>query len=139
MEHLPHILEHPTARLNGAVFLRRSRRALLPGLLPDADTGIHQDDVPEDFGQVSTRRLRIVCNRTYQLLDEDRPSAESRARYHAVVEELERREALAVRSETEDLRSGRRDTAVLLPLVPGGLRRRIRPCGTARAAGRDRR
>ncbi|WP_247827305.1 hypothetical protein [Arthrobacter antioxidans] len=131
MEHLPHNLEHPTAWLHGVPPVRESRRTLLPGLLGAAA------DVPDDLRGVSTRHLRILCNRTYQVLDLDRPSLESRERYYAVVEELERRETRAEQPDAEDTPAGLRDTAVILPLVPGSLRRRLRRPGTARAAGRD--
>lgn len=134
MEHLPHHLDHPTARPDRMPTVRGSRRPFVPGLLLGADI-----DVPDDLREVSTRQLRILCNRIYQLLDLDRPSPESRERYHAVVEELEWREAHAEQAEAEDTPAGLRDTAVILPLVPGALRRRLRRPGTARTAGRDRR
>ncbi|WP_434994760.1 hypothetical protein [Arthrobacter sp. Ld5] len=146
MEYLPHILEHPTARLDEPALLGRNRRSLLPGILPGAATEVRQGDVPEDLGQVTTRRLRIVCNRTYQLLDEDRPPPAVRARYQAVVEELERREVLAEQSRAGDARSRAGDTgsrvpdaAVVLPPTPGTARRRLRLVGAAGVAGRDRR
>ncbi|WP_146067455.1 hypothetical protein [Arthrobacter sp. SX1312] len=131
MDHLPHSLEYPTVRLNGVTTVQEGQRALLPGLLLGAEA-----DIPEDLREVPTRRLRILCNRIYQRLDADRPSPGSRERYHAVVEELERREA---RAEQPDPPSGLRGTAVILPLVPGTGRRRLRLPGAARAAGRDRR
>lgn len=133
MEHFPHILEHTAAQLNGAP-VPESRRAVLPGILCGADP-----DAPEDLRGVSTRRLRILCNHTYQLLDRDCPSAESREWYEAVVEELEWREAHAEQPAAEDPPSRFRDTAVVLTFVPGALRRRLRRSGAARAAGRDHR
>ena len=134
MDHLPHNLEYPTERLNGVTTVRESGRTLLPGLLLGAEA-----DVPDDLRAVSTRQLRILCNRIYQRLDLDRPSPESRERYHAVVEELERREAHAEQQEAEAGPAGFRDTAVILPFVPGAVRRRLRLPGTARTAGRIRR
>lgn len=132
MKHFPHILEHPTAWLDGAP-VPESRRAVLPGILPGADP-----DVPDDLRGVSTRRLRILCNHTYRLLDRDRPPAESRERYQSVVEELERREARAEHQAAADPPPRSRDAGVVLPLVPGSLRRR-RLRWAARAAGQDRR
>lgn len=133
MEHLPHILEHPTVLRDGAP-VPESRRAVLPGILPGA-----APDVPDDLRGVSTRRLRIICNHAYQLLDHDCPSAESRERYEAVVEELEWREAHAEQPTAEGPPSRFRDTAVVITFMPGALRRRLRRPGAARAAGRDRR
>ena len=134
MDHLPHNLEYPTVRLNGVTTVREGRRTLLPGLLLGADA-----DLPDDLRDVSTRRLRTLCNHVYQRLDLDRPSSGSREDYHAVVEELERREAIAEQPGAEGAPSGLRDTAVVLPFVPGAVRRRIRLPRTARTAGRDRR
>ncbi|MBG6225451.1 hypothetical protein IWX63_002023 [Arthrobacter sp. CAN_A2] len=135
MEYFPHILEHPITYPDGPAPVRAKRRAHLPGLLLGADP-----DVPDDLRAVSTRQLRFLCNHTYQLLDLDRPSPEARERYDAVVEELERREAHAeLSADAEDPRARFRDAALVLPLIPARLRRRLRLPGTAHAAGQDRR
>ncbi|MHA7240375.1 hypothetical protein [Arthrobacter sp. TMS1-12-1] len=127
------ITDHPIARPTGMSAVRETRRAHLPGLLLGAELR-----VPDDLREVSTRRLRILCNRTYQLLERDRPSRETRERYHELVEELERREAHAERSPEGGPVPIRGD-ALVLPFVPSGRRRRLRLPRAARvtAPGQD--
>ncbi|BBE24187.1 hypothetical protein MN0502_30700 [Arthrobacter sp. MN05-02] len=67
MEHLPHILEHPAARQDETTPSWGLRRAHLTAVPQDAD-------FPQDLAEVPTRQLRMLCNRTYQALDADRPS-----------------------------------------------------------------
>ncbi|KNC18378.1 hypothetical protein AC792_12085 [Arthrobacter sp. RIT-PI-e] len=52
-------------------------------------------DVPEDLMAVSTRRLRVLSNQVYRLLDRDFPPGDALNRYELLVEEIERREAQA--------------------------------------------
>jgi predicted GNAT family acetyltransferase len=108
MEHLPHILEHSAARQDGAIPSGGTRRAHLSAV-PQAQ----EADFPSDLAGASTRHLRILCNRTYQLLDLDRPALETRERYDALVEELTRRERDAVqRGGGDDARETFRDNAL---------------------------
>ncbi|MHA7179290.1 GNAT family N-acetyltransferase [Arthrobacter sp. MDB2-24] len=108
MEHLPHILEHPAARQDGAVPSGGTRRAHL-----SAVPQVEESAFPSDLAGASTRHLRMLCNRTYQLLDLDRPALETRERYDALVEELARREREAVqRGDVDDARETFRDNAL---------------------------
>lgn len=50
---------------------------------------------PVDLSVVSTRRLRVLCNRRYELLDNDYPPMDAREQYEALAEELDRRETRA--------------------------------------------
>ncbi|PPB47720.1 hypothetical protein CI784_00550 [Arthrobacter agilis] len=106
MENLHQILDHPSAlqavpeRSRGP----RSRHLLAPAPSPEPD-------VPPDLAAVSTRDLRLLCNRVYQRLDTAYPGAESREQYHAIVGELEHREAEAEhRGAPESVRETFRDT-----------------------------
>lgn len=108
MEHLPHVLEHPTARQDGKTPSWGPRRAHLTAVPQDADA-----DFPQDLAEVSTRQLRMLCNRTYQALDTDHPSLPMRERYDLLVEELERRERQAERhGAADDSREKFRDNAL---------------------------
>jgi predicted GNAT family acetyltransferase len=108
MEHLPHILEHPAAHQDGAAPSGGTRRAHLSAVPQAAES-----DFPSDLAGASTRHLRTLCNRTYQLLDLDRPARETRERYDALVQELERRERQAVqRGGGDDTRETFRDNAL---------------------------
>ncbi|MBG6216105.1 hypothetical protein IWX75_000542 [Arthrobacter sp. CAN_A6] len=50
---------------------------------------------PADISEVSTRRLRVLCNRIYGLLNSDHPPLEAREQYEVLVEELECRKTTA--------------------------------------------
>lgn len=106
MEHLPRVLEHPTARRQGSATPWEARPAQLPTVPRGADPD------PGDLAGTPTRQLRMLCNRTYQLLDLDRPSPETRGRYDALVEELGRREGRAERVGADDVRETFRDNAL---------------------------
>lgn len=65
---------------------------------------------PTDLSVIPTRRLRALCNQTYQSLDHDYPPMEAREQYEALVEELEHREVLAeTRTAPEAPRGAFRD------------------------------
>lgn len=70
-------------------------------------------DVPRDLSTVTTRELRILCNRLYRVLDMDYPPFGVQEDYEAVVEVLADREARAAeRTESENLREKFRDNPV---------------------------
>ncbi|MUK00471.1 hypothetical protein GM708_00135 [Vibrio cholerae] len=107
MEHLPQTLDHP-ARHDQALPSPDARRTTL-----SAVPGHQDDDFPQDLSGTSTRQLRMLCNATYQLLDTEHPTLETRERYDALVEELERRELRAeTRGSVDDAREKFRDNAL---------------------------
>lgn len=108
MERLPQTLDQLTAGQGGVTPLWETRSVRLTAVLPTADT-----DFPTDLTDAPTRHLRMLCNRMYQLLDTEHPSLETRERYDALVEELERRERQAERrGEADDARETFRDNAL---------------------------
>ena len=58
--------------------------------------------VPSDLSAMSTRELRVLCNRLYRVLDSDFPPFGAREDYAEVVEILEERAARALRRPEED-------------------------------------
>ncbi len=108
MEQHPQILDHPTAPQHGVTQSWGSERALLAPVPRTEDIGF-----PGDLSAASTRQLRMLCNRTYQLLDMDHPAPELRERYDALMEELGRRELQAGnRGNVDDAREKFRDNAL---------------------------
>ncbi|MFJ6000664.1 GNAT family N-acetyltransferase [Arthrobacter sp. NPDC092385] len=107
MDNFPHILEHPTAPQDESVHSWESRRAHLAPVR-QADL-----DFPVNLSEAPTRQLRMLCNRTYELLDTEHPSLATRQRYDALVHELGRRERQAEqRGSVEDAREKFRDNAL---------------------------
>ncbi|MCU1633725.1 MAG: hypothetical protein JWM61_2377 [Micrococcaceae bacterium] len=96
MERLPQMLDHPTARKDEPSPPWNGRSRHLAPVRQSQDL-----DFPADFTDVSTRELRLLCNRTYEQLDTDHPALETREQYEALVEELERRERQAERRGTD--------------------------------------
>lgn len=108
MEPFPQMLDHP-ARLRSETTppsgMQQAHLAVLP---QGRDT-----DFPTDLTAASTRELRILSNRIFQLLDTAFPSSDARERYDVVMEELERRELEAARSRSADVaRETFRDNAL---------------------------
>ncbi len=107
MEHLPQTLDHPArpAEAPPGLAVRRQNLSVVP---IQADRAF-----PDELGETSTRQLRLLCNLAYQLLDTEHPSLETRERYDALVEELERRELQAgTRGSIDDAREKFRDNAL---------------------------
>jgi predicted GNAT family acetyltransferase len=70
-------------------------------------------DFPEDLSTVSTRQLRVLCNRTYRHLDRDFPPLDALHRYELLVEEIEQREMQAeARTAPVKARAGFRDNSL---------------------------
>lgn len=107
MDNIPHILEHPTEGQGESAPSWETRRAHLTPVR-------HADlDLPENLSEAPTRQLRMLCNRTYELLDAEHPSLATRERYDALVDELGRRERQAEhRGTVEDAREKFRDNAL---------------------------
>lgn len=107
MERFPRILEHPAARRHVPTPATGPAHLVPVPQPPDAGS-------PGYLAAASTRELRILCDRTYRVLDSDFPSPESRERYDVLVEELERRELQAERrGSVNDTREKFRDNALL--------------------------
>jgi predicted GNAT family acetyltransferase len=66
------------------------------GRTSSADPQLDEAGFPVDLTVVTTRQLRVLCNEVYRLLDRDFPPMEAAEQYESLVEELERRETLAV-------------------------------------------
>jgi predicted GNAT family acetyltransferase len=97
MERLPQILDHPTApEQPSAPSWEPSLHAVA------APPAIPGSAFPEDLATVTTRELRLLCNRTFQHLDSDHPALEAREQFDALTEELERRERQAAQRGTGD-------------------------------------
>lgn len=107
MEQFPQIVDRPTAGQSEAAPAVDDRRAHLTALPAGGP------DFPTDLAAAPTRQLRTLCNRTFQLLDTEHPAPETRERYGALVEELERRELQAERrGQVDDAREKFRDNAL---------------------------
>lgn len=111
MEQFPQVLDRPQAHPAEATHSFDWSRT--PSPAPVSSRSAEEPSFPTDLSEVSTRQLRTLCNRTYQLLDSDYPSMETRDRYEALVEELERRESAAeAPAEPEGTREKFRDNAL---------------------------
>ncbi|WP_181035071.1 GNAT family N-acetyltransferase [Arthrobacter sp. B0490] len=107
MDTFPQTLDDPLRRQETSLS-RAAKRARLAPVLFGAEP-----EIPADLGPVSSRRLRHLCDRTYQLLDQAQPFPEARERYDALVEELERREReAALQAGGQDTREKFRDNAL---------------------------
>lgn len=112
MERLPQTLDHPTAGQDGAAPSWETQSVHPAAVSPTAPLTAHTE-YPTDLADAPTRQLRVLCNRTYQLLDTEHPSLETRERYDALVGELERRERQAERrGEVDGARETFRDNAL---------------------------
>lgn len=111
MEQFPQVLDRPRTRPAEPTHSFDWSRTPSPALV--SSPSAEESPFPTDLSEVSTRQLRTLCNRTYQLLDSDYPSMETRDRYEALVEELERRESAAeAPAEPEGTREKFRDNAL---------------------------
>lgn len=108
MEQFPQALEHPLAAQDEETLSWKA-----PQAHPGPPSHLAFADVPDDLGELASRRLRLLCNRAYQLLDTDYPFFETQDLYNALVEELERREHLAERPDgLHDARETFRDNVL---------------------------
>ncbi|WP_422390757.1 GNAT family N-acetyltransferase [Arthrobacter sp. N1] len=108
MERLPQTLDHPTAQEKASTPSRE-----LPLHTVEAPPATPGSAFPEDLATVTTRELRLLCNRTFQHLDTDHPALEAREQYDALIGELERRERQAAqRGSADSARETFRDNAL---------------------------